>query len=135
MKWKAVEGIWNGTVFAQHVGALHCQKRRAKAVLADAETEKQEGIQGKWQMESPFREVLEQIKKSSDVSCNAYLVRRAHYAGKSGDWEGCQKAHRDKGESSEWACIKVEESYDEVAWEDVGRLSIAQDILRKHTHL
>ena len=35
----------------------------AKAVLADAEKEKQEGIQGKWQFDSSFKEALEQIKK------------------------------------------------------------------------
>ena len=35
----------------------------AKAVFADAEKENQEGMQGKWQFESPFMEVLDQIKK------------------------------------------------------------------------
>ena len=35
----------------------------AKAVLADAEKKKQEGIQGKWQFQSLFKEVLEQTKK------------------------------------------------------------------------
>ena len=54
----------------------------AKAVLADTQKEKQEGIQGKWHLEPPFKEVLEQIKKSSDMSSNAYLMRRALNAGK-----------------------------------------------------
>ena len=35
------------------------QRTWAEAVLADAEKEKQESIQGKWQMESPFKEVLD----------------------------------------------------------------------------
>ena len=34
-----------------------------KAVLTDAEKEKQEGIQGEWQMESLFKEVLEQTQE------------------------------------------------------------------------
>ena len=74
-----------------------------EAVLADAERAKQEGTQGKWQLESPFNEVLEQVKKSSDLSCNACLMRRAYYAGKPGDWEGYKVASRDQGEMSEWA--------------------------------
>ena len=59
----------------------------AKAVLADAEKEKQEGIQGKWQMESLFKEVRELFKKSCDLSCNAHM--------------------RKKGEISEWTSKKV----------------------------
>ena len=62
------------------------------------------------------------------MSCDAYLMRRAYYAGESG-----KEAHGDKGEISEWAFIKVKESYDNVASEDIGRLSIAQNILRKST--
>ena len=34
----------------------------ARKILADAR-EKQEGMQGQWQQEPPFKEVLEQIKK------------------------------------------------------------------------
>ena len=66
------------------------------------------------------------------MSCNAYLMRRAYYAGNSGEWEGYEVAQRDKCDISEWAFSNVKESYDTVATEDIGRLSIAQDILRKH---
>ena len=67
------------------------------------------------------------------MSCHAYLMRRACYRGESCDWEGPKVAHWDKGEISEWAFSKVKESYDKVATEDIGRLSIGQDILRKST--
>ena len=40
-----------------------------RAVSADAAKEKQEGTQGQWQLESAFKEVLEQIQKHSDMSC------------------------------------------------------------------
>ena len=43
----------------------------AKKVLADAPKEKQEGIQGRWQQESPFKEVLEHVKENWDTDCNA----------------------------------------------------------------
>ena len=61
------------------------------------------------------------------------MMRRAYFAGKAGSWEGFKEAFRDIGEISEWAFAGVEEAYDKVASEDVGRLSIAQDILRKST--
>ena len=65
----------------------------AKAVLADAEKQKQEGIQGKWQFESPFKEVLEQIKKSIDMSCNAHLMRRAYSTENQVTGEATKVAH------------------------------------------
>ena len=40
----------------------------AKAVLTDAEKERQEGIQGNWQKESPFKQDLELVKRRSDLS-------------------------------------------------------------------
>ena len=72
------------------------------------------------------------MKKHSDMSCNAYVMRRAYYAKKAG-CESFTEAFRDKGEISEWAFAGVKEAYDKVASEDVGRLSIAQDIFREST--
>ena len=34
-----------------------------------AEEEKQAGIQGKWQLESPAKEYLEQVKRRDDTYC------------------------------------------------------------------
>ena len=67
------------------------------------------------------------------MSCNAYMMRRAYFAEKAGSWEGFKEAFRDQDEISEWALARVEEASDKVASDDVGRLSIAQDILRKST--
>ena len=33
----------------------------------------------------PVKEVLEQVKMHTDVGCDAYMMRRAHYAGRSGN--------------------------------------------------
>ena len=77
-----------------------------RAVSADAEKEKQEGIQGQWQLESPFKEVMEQIEKHSDMSCNAYIMRRAYYAGEAGSWEGFKRCS-ETGEISEWASLEL----------------------------
>ena len=45
------------------------QKAWARKILADAAQEKQEGMSGQWQQESPFNEVLDQVKRSADTDC------------------------------------------------------------------
>ena len=75
---------------------------------------------------SRIKEVLEQIKKSSDMlQCLLDAPRVSR--------EGYKEAHWDKGDISEWTFNKVTESCDKVASEDSGRLSIAQDIVCKST--
>ena len=105
----------------------------ARKVLADAGEEKQEGKQGRWQQESPSKEVLEQVKRNSDTDCNALMMRRAYNAGKSGNWESFKEEFREKGKLGEWTFERLQEAYDKVALEDIDRLSVAQDILRKST--
>ena len=82
---------------------------------------------------APFKEVLEQVKRHIDTDCDAHMMRRAYCAGRSGNWEGFKEEIRNKGEFSEWAHAGLQEAYDKVASEGVGRLSVAQDILRKGT--
>ena len=52
---------------------------------------------------------------------------------KSGNWEGYKEAHQKQGELCERAFMKVKESYDKVVSEDIGRLSVAQNIFRERT--
>ena len=41
-----------------------------------AEEEKQAGIQGQWQLESPARVYLEQVKCCHDTDCNERMMRK-----------------------------------------------------------
>ena len=75
----------------------HGQKKK---VLADAAKEKQEGIQGQWQQESPFKEVLEQVKGYPDTDCSAHIMGRAFHAVKSGNWEGFKEEFQKKTSSA-----------------------------------
>ena len=61
------------------------RKARARKIFADAAQDKQEGIQGQWQHESPLKKVLEQIKRSADTDCNAQMMCRAYDANKLGN--------------------------------------------------
>ena len=90
--------LWNVRVF---------HRAWPRKILAEAAQEKQEGIQGQWQQESPFKEVLEQVKRNAYTDCNA------------------------QNNAPRLQCLQ--EAYDKVAMEDIGRLSIAQEISRNST--
>ena len=98
----------------------------ARKILADAGEEKQEEIQGRWQQESLFKEVLEQVKRNSDTDCNAQLVRRAYNAGKS---EIGKASKRNSGKKV--SSVNGRSRDDKVALEDISRVSIAQDFLKR----
>ena len=61
--WQAMENAGKRQVFTRNVGILlSLERAKAKQFLKDAEKEKQQGIQGQWQRESPAKEYLEQEK-------------------------------------------------------------------------
>ena len=47
------------------------ERDEAKRIRDDAAREKQEGIQGQWQQESPLREILEHARRNEDVECSS----------------------------------------------------------------
>ena len=54
---------------------LTVKRAWAKAIQADAEKERREGQQGNWQKETPFKDELEVVKRSSDLSFYALSMR------------------------------------------------------------
>ena len=56
-------------------------------------------------------------------------MRRAYHAGRSGKWEGYKEEFQQDGRLSACESIKVKECYEKVEIEEIGCLSIAQDIL------
>ena len=97
------------------------QKTWAKAVFSDMAKERQQGIHGNWQTESPFNEELDMIKRSNDLCVNGFLMRRAYHAGKSGTWESYNEEFQKRGKLSAWASLKVKEWYEVVESEERGR--------------
>ena len=55
------------------------KRAEANKSLEDAARDRQEGTQGQWQQESPFREVLEQVRGNVDMECSAQIMRRKLY--------------------------------------------------------
>ena len=67
--WKALENDGKRTIRARNVGILLPRRYRVKRFRELADEEKQAGIQGQWQQESPAREYLEQVKCCHDTDC------------------------------------------------------------------
>ena len=57
---------------------LSC-KSESEEISKDAEKEKQEGIQGQWQQESPAKEFLEQVKSGADTDCVPKMMRCGYF--------------------------------------------------------
>ena len=64
---QAVE-VFGSEQYLSGVGVFHSHKGWARKILADAANEKQKGMQGQWQLESPFKEVLEEVKNKCGYS-------------------------------------------------------------------
>ena len=63
------------------------ERSRVKRFPELADEEKQAGIQGQWQQESPAREYLEQVKCCNDTDCTHRLMKHSFFALISGEWE------------------------------------------------
>ena len=72
------------------------ERSTAKRFRELAEEEKQAGIQGQWQQESPAGEYLEQVKCSHDTDCNEPMMKKGFTALKSGTWEEYEETFRGK---------------------------------------
>ena len=62
-----LRGMW------QH---FYCERSKAKKFRQLADEEKQAGIQGQWQQESPAKEHLEQVKCCHDTDCNESMMKK-----------------------------------------------------------
>ena len=130
-------GLWKvlgSEQFLRGMWAHFTLKREgARKIQADAAQEKKGGKQGQWQQESPFKEVLEQVKRSADTDCGPQTMRRAYNAMKHGNWESFKEEYRMEGHLCEWTFERIREAYEKVAMDDIRRRSIAQDTLSKCT--
>ena len=108
------------------------KRAKAKKILEDAVREGQEGTQGQWQQESPFREVLEQVRGHVDMRCSTQIIRKSFIAIRDDSWEEFRK-DAEKKRNHQNGLEKIREAYEKVAKERIGRLGIVQEILRKST--
>ena len=77
-KVQYIQGMWE---------YYSCEGLKAMKFREEAEKEKQEGIQGQSQSESPANEYLEQVKCCEDTDCTPRVMKEAFFALKGGGWE------------------------------------------------
>ena len=56
------------------------EKERVKRFREQAAEEKQAGTQGQWQLESPAREYLEQVKRRDGTDCTERMTKKGFTA-------------------------------------------------------
>ena len=89
-----------------------CERSKAKKFRQLADQEKQAGIQGQWQQESPAREYLEQVKCCHDTDRNEPMMKKGFTALKNGTWEEYKDTFRRKMKASEWAFDRIKEAFE-----------------------
>ena len=99
----------------------------------EAEEERQAGIQGQWQLESPAREYLEQVKCYSGTDCTHRMMMQGFLDLESGDWEEYKNTFRNEVKGSEWAFDIIKEVLEKVAKDEAKKLSTVQEIILRST--
>ena len=81
-EWRIGEsGSWERTVSARNVGVFHPREGRSKTNFSgrcSRKIKKESKVSGKKSL--PFKEVLEQVKRSADTDCGPQTKRRAYSA-------------------------------------------------------
>ena len=112
--------------------AFHSQKKHGQGrYSADAAQDKQEGIQGQWQHESPLKKSFGGNQKKCGYRLQCPNDVPCAQCKEVGQLRKFTKECRKEGKPCEWTIERLQEADDKVALEDFGRLSIAQDILRQ----
>ena len=119
-----IQGMWE---------YFSLKRLKAKKFMKEAEKEKQEGIQGQWQHESPAKEYLEQVKCCKDTGCTPRMMKQCFFALKSGELEECKGIFKVEAKATEWAFERIREAFEKVAKEEAEKLSIVQRIMLKST--
>ena len=97
---KYVENDGERTIFCVGCGThFSCERSNAKKFRQLANEEKQAGIQGQWQQESPAKEYLEQVKCCHDTDGNESMMKKGFTAINNETWEEYKETFREKDES------------------------------------
>ena len=99
----------------------------------EGEKERQAGIQGQRQQESPAREYLGQMKCCNDTDCTQRMMRHGFFALKSGEWEDNKNTFRNEVKVAEWAFDRIKEAPEKVAKDEARKLSTVQKIMMVST--
>ena len=105
---------WGKTSTYDKCESITLVREKVKKFREDAE-EKQEGVQGQWQRESP-------AKESAAMTLIALAL-------KGGDWEAHKSIFRVQAKATEWALDRVPEALEKVAKDEAKKLSTVQEVM------
>ena len=88
------------------------ERSRVKRFRELADEEKQAGRQGQWQLESPAREYLEQVKCCHETDCNESMMKKGITALFNGTCEEKKARFKEKIKASEWAFDRIKEAFE-----------------------
>ena len=129
--------LWKMMGKKQYVrGMCECFCRemdRVRRFREQAEEEKQAGIQGQWQLESPAKGYSEQVKSCNDTDYTQRMMKQCFIALKSGNWEEHKTNFRAEVNATEWASDTIIEAFEQVALDEARKLSIVQEITIRST--
>ena len=91
------------------------ERAKAKKFLEDTKKERHEGLQGKWQQESPAEEVLEQVRRSADKDSTPGMTKFGCYALKDGDWKNTKEDSALRRTRRNWLLERIREACEKVA--------------------
>ena len=74
---------------------------------------------------------MEQVERRADTDSGPQTMRRGYLAMKSGSWQSFKEEYRKEGKLCEWTFERIREACEKVAMDDIVRLGIAHEILRK----
>ena len=109
-----MENDGKGTIFAWDVEHFKAKKFRQLP-----EEEKQAGIQGQRQQESPAREYLEQVKCCHDTDCNESMMKKGVQRDLQGKYESLRMGLRQGKRGVRLGCKK----------DEVEKMNIVQEIM------
>ena len=109
------------------------EKSKAKKFRQLADEERQAGIQGQRQQESPAREYLEQVKCCHDTDCNEPMTKKGFTALKNETREEYKETFKEKMKASGWAFDRIKDAFHLVAQDEARKVSVVQEIMFKST--
>ena len=97
------------------------RKIKSEKVSRGAEKERQAGIQGQWQHESPVREYLEQVQCCSDTDCTPRMMKHCLFVVKSEDWEEYENTFRNEVKVTEWTFDRIKLAFEKVVKDEARK--------------
>ena len=114
-----------------------CEKKRiveGYGKKEQSEAERQAGIRGQWQLESPARKYLEQVKCYSDTDCTPRMMKQSiPCVDREGTGEEYKSNFRTEVKATEWAFDRIMEAFEKVGKVEARNLSTVPEIMIRST--